>query len=859
MTGPQGPRGYTGAPGTPGQAGPQGQPGPKGDTGYADAFVPDSASITAVGQAYVDADGYLEVCTSLDPIAFVKGALVKGPKGDKGEAGEQGEPGLTAAVEVNGQVYTADYAGKITLPNYPEEVVWGNIKGTLSNQTDLKNALNAKQNVISDLADIREGAALGKTALQDDVMSILVTKNTDQTITGKKTFNGVVAFGDENGEGGSIHGDVFPQPDLNEPSITIDSSTNENYPYKSYISLKSSKSDYTSESGPTVFFKGNLNPVGDNKFDIGSYNNQIKDLYISGNLTNGPTKISVANIPSKSEIQSNYVSCAEAQYLTDEQKNRAKGNLDLPFIHYEYTNALSNKSTSIASGSQSIYIYDSKTAKLLKNLDVGSKFVITVATSSTDPIFTESIECEVTTSGSNAKVLTDVTNYIFFDNSNINIGSDSYFSFYKKDTAGDPHIYSTMYISVDYYKAIYANPLSYKFISGNDFLDTNKAYLNVDDYYQNTLLWIQGERGSYPVAKNETGVVIGFRNSISGNLDGGIVVGKNNKVYSGNTANLLVGYLNALGNSKAKVDKLSLIGIGLTSTQNTHSKGLAIGRYNEKTSKYIPYDLNTTYNTGDCVTPSNSNYTTAVWRCKADGTTGSGMQPPTSGTAGNNYWEYVDNGSTTEYAFAIGNGTSDTDHSNAFTIDVLGNVVSAGTMTPTGADYAEYFEFEDGNPNREDRIGYLVELSGAKIKLANGTDILGAVSSTMGVIGDAEEMNWHGKYERDEFGRPVFEEVEVEKEITNEETGETEIVKELVTTKKLSKKYDPNRHYAPRCDRPEWAPVGLLGKVLVRHDGTLSAGDYVKAINGIASKSEEKTNVRVLEVVSEKIVKVLIK
>ena len=62
-------------------------------------------------------------------------------------------------------------------------------------------------------------------------------------------------------------------------------------------------------------------------------------------------------------------------------------------------------------------------------------------------------------------------------------------------------------------------------------------------------------------------------------------------------------------------------------------------------------------------------------------------------------------------------------------------------MTPTGADYAEYFEFEDGNPTKEDRIGYLVELSGAKIKLANGTDILGAVSSTMGVIGDAEEMN----------------------------------------------------------------------------------------------------------------------
>ena len=327
---------------------------------------------------------------------------------------------------------------------------------------------------------------------------------------------------------------------------------------------------------------------------------------------------------------------------------------------------------------------------------------------------------------------------------------------------------------------------------------------------------------------------------------------------------MIVGRNNLCGwkNSSVGVspfNKALMLGDNLRGSQNNTYTSIVSGNYNDRTSKYIPYDNSTTYNTGDCVTVKQTNFTPAVWKCLQDGLTGSGSQPPTSGTTGNAKWEYVDNGSTTEYLFTIGNGTSDTARSNAFTIDALGNVVSAGTMTPTGADYAEYFEFEDGNINREDRIGYLVELSGAKIKLANGTDILGAVSSTMGVIGDAEEMNWHGKYERDEFGRPLFEEVEVEKEITNEETGKTEIVKELVTTKKLSKKYDPDRHYAPRCDRPEWAPVGLLGKVLVRHDGTLKAGDYVKAVNGIASKSDEKTNVRVLEVISDKVIKVLIK
>ena len=229
---------------------------------------------------------------------------IQGPKGDTGPEGPKGEPGLTASVEVNGQVYTADDAGKITLPDYADEVAWGNIKGNLNNQTDLKQSLGAKQNVISDLADIREGAALGKTSLQDDILPILVTKNTEQTITSKKTFNEKVAFGDEYGEGGYISGHVFPQPDIATPSMTLSSSKNEINPYNSYISLQSSSSSYESSSGPEVIFKGVIRPLNDGKFDIGTGINRIKDLYISGNLTDGTSnnRISVANIASKSEI-----------------------------------------------------------------------------------------------------------------------------------------------------------------------------------------------------------------------------------------------------------------------------------------------------------------------------------------------------------------------------------------------------------------------------------------------------------------------------------------------------------------------------------------------------------------------------
>ena len=117
LTGEQGPRGYTGAPGTPGRSGSDGPAGPKGDKGdpgLVDAFAADEAYITAVGQAYVDTNGYLQVCTSLDPLTFERGGYIKGPKGnqgvqglkgpkgDKGDPGEQGPQGIQGIQGIQG-------------------------------------------------------------------------------------------------------------------------------------------------------------------------------------------------------------------------------------------------------------------------------------------------------------------------------------------------------------------------------------------------------------------------------------------------------------------------------------------------------------------------------------------------------------------------------------------------------------------------------------------------------------------------------------------------------------------------------------------------------------------------------------
>ena len=70
---------------------------------------------------------------------------IQGPEGPVGPQGPKGDTGEPSSIKVNGTTYTSDASGLITLPDYPADVAWGNITGTLSTQTDLKNALDAKQ------------------------------------------------------------------------------------------------------------------------------------------------------------------------------------------------------------------------------------------------------------------------------------------------------------------------------------------------------------------------------------------------------------------------------------------------------------------------------------------------------------------------------------------------------------------------------------------------------------------------------------------------------------------------------------------------------------------------------------------
>ena len=189
-----------------------------------------------------------------------------------------------------------------------------------------------------------------------------------------------------------------------------------------------------------------------------------------------------------------------------------------------------------------------------------------------------------------------------------------------------------------------------------------------------------------------------------------------------------------------------------------------------------------------------------------------------------------------------------------------------GTST-TNADYAEYYEWLDGNPDDEDRIGLLVTLDGEKIKLANsGDEILGVISGTAAVIGDDPASSWKRKYLTDDFGRVIYEDREDFEEIIvekiNEETGETYEETEMVSLgfskyPVLNPEYDPTQEYIPRSERSEWDVVGLLGKLYLRDDGTCLINNYVTVgNNGIATFSFEKTNIRVLSRVTDNIIRV---
>lgn len=249
--------------------------------------------------------------------------------------------------------------------------------------------------------------------------------------------------------------------------------------------------------------------------------------------------------------------------------------------------------------------------------------------------------------------------------------------------------------------------------------------------------------------------------------------------------------------------------------------------------------------------------------------------------------------------FVVGNGT-DSSNSNAMRLTHSGYLYYK-TGCGDGADYAEFFEWSDGNSNSEDRCGLFVTFDFdknynfetaqdlPKIKVADEGDyILGIISGNPSFVGNSDEC-WKKRWLYDEFDRPILETVQVPiTELQEVETGNyrTEIqydendkeievqvpitqLIEIETGKYRTEviqvqnpDYNENIPYENRFDRDEWDTTGMLGVLSVKDDGTCEAGKYCRCgKNGIATLANERTldTFLVLRRVNDNIIKIMFK
>lgn len=254
LTGPQGPEGPAG------QTGPQGPKGETGDTGPA-------GPQGAVGpQGPQGIQGIQGETGPQGP----EGA--QGPRGPEGPQGPAGADGLTTSITVNGTTYTQS-SGNITLPDYPADVAWGNITGTLSSQTDLQNALDAKQNVISDLATIRSGAAAGATAVQPSSLASVATSGSYNDLSNKPTIpkvgNAILTIQKNGTNIGTFTANATSNKTIN---ITVPTNSD-------YVDLTSAQTITGTKTMGTVYANV-LTPAGSSK-RLGSDENYWSKAYIS--------------------------------------------------------------------------------------------------------------------------------------------------------------------------------------------------------------------------------------------------------------------------------------------------------------------------------------------------------------------------------------------------------------------------------------------------------------------------------------------------------------------------------------------------------------------------------------------------
>ena len=169
---------------------------------------------------------------------------------------------------------------------------------------------------------------------------------------------------------------------------------------------------------------------------------------------------------------------------------------------------------------------------------------------------------------------------------------------------------------------------------------------------------------------------------------------------------------------------------------------------------------------------------------------------------------------TTAYKFLAtrSSGGGDVEHN----LRGNGDGLCDGAWTGGGADFAEFMEWADENPNNEDRTGMTVavavqDTSGhitPKIKLAEAGDVvIGAVSAAPTLVGNSDWNRWQGKWLKTKYGAYDLD-AEGNRQLNPAWNGST---------------YE---EHIPRDERKEWAKIGIVGFVII-DDGQVTGNNWI--------------------------------
>ena len=263
------------------------------------------------------------------------------------------------------------------------------------------------------------------------------------------------------------------------------------------------------------------------------------------------------------------------------------------------------------------------------------------------------------------------------------------------------------------------------------------------------------------------------------------------------------------------------------------------------------------------------NFKSNVWSGRVESDEGSPNSVYAQAERG--FAAFADDGTdqTTCMARNVADGThvymSEVNNEANFSVSAEGEVKADETDSLADADYAECFEWTDGNTSSQERRGMTVVLDGEKIKLATDSDnkdnIIGVVSPNPAVLGDSASLGWHGRYKKDIYGTTIRKPQEwlvwrkeytyvdgvktlcAQPDPTNPKTLEPadverikvediekfkakNLIPDFAITNNIryttygkdidTTDYDPTRTYIPRKDRKEWDAIGMVGKLIVR-------------------------------------------